>query len=383
MTFRIIVGDCREAIPDDLQADAVVTDPPYHLVTMTKRFGAEGAARPKSATYARMSKGFMGQEWDGGNVAFQVETWQAIRAHMKPGAHLIAFGGSRTFHRLVCAVEDAGFEIRDTLQWLYGSGFPKSHDIAKDIDRIHGVQGDLLDTKTWVQGGGNALELRRGERREAVQEIRALASDDAKRWEGWGTALCPAFEPILLARNPLSESSIARNVLKHGTGAINIDATRIPGLLEGDPQRFAKTDGGSFVSFPDRPPTADRPGRRPLAEGRWPKNVLLDPVIANTLDDWQPGAARMFYVAKPDAKERGDRSHPTIKPVDLMSYLIRLICPPGGTVLDPFMGSGTTGMAATCEDRWNFVGVELSPAYADQARRSILSFSPMFAKEAV
>jgi site-specific DNA-methyltransferase (adenine-specific) len=186
------LGDCIEVLKtlEDNSVDSIVTDPPYHLTSIVKRFGKEGSAPAKFGTdgaFARASKGFMGKEWDGGDIAFRTDVWSECLRVLKPGGHLLSFGGSRTYHRMAVAIEDAGFEIRDQIMWVYASGFPKSHNIGKAIDKM----------------------------------------DVDNEWEGWGTALKPAHEPICMARKPLSEKTIAENVLKHGTGGINIDDCRI------------------------------------------------------------------------------------------------------------------------------------------------------------
>lgn len=310
--------------------DSCCTDPPYHLTSIVKRFGKAGSAACKegaTGAYARASKGFMGKEWDGGDIAFRPETWRAVFDKLKPGAHLVAFSGTRTFHRMVCAIEDAGFEIRDTLMWCYGSGFPKSHN-------------------------------QKGE------------------WEGWGTALKPALEPICLARKPLSEKSVAANVLRWGTGALNIDGCRVDSeKLTGWAGAGAGGDTWNETNMGLGKDGAPRP-----VDGRWPANLIhdgSDEVVSAFPDtesgsrapgeyggmgyhgagQWQmPGiegdsgsAARFFYSAKAGPLDRLGSAHATIKPVDLMRWLVRLVTPPGGHVLEPFAGSGTTGIACMAE----------------------------------
>jgi site-specific DNA-methyltransferase (adenine-specific) len=298
-----------------------------------KRFGGKNAAEAKvgaTGAYARASKGFMGKEWDGGDIAFRPETWRAVYDALKPGAHLVAFSGTRTYHRMACAIEDAGFEIRDMLCWHYASGFPKSHSM-RDIDRA---------------------EL--------------------------GTALKPATEPICLARKPLSEKSVAANVLKHGTGAINIDGCRVEGAdaQEGRSRHGGGTMQGSSFQMPDSVSS--------MPAGRWPANLIHDgsdevltgfpdtssgsiaphhkrttSKTANTFGERAAppeethgdsgSAARFFYSAKAGPLDRIGTAHATVKPVDLMRWLCRLITPPGGHILEPFAGSGTTGIAAMAE----------------------------------
>lgn len=255
----------------------------------------------------------MGKEWDGGDIAFRVETWSKVLRILKPGGHLVAFNHSRTWHRMAVAIEDAGFEIRDSRAWLYGTGFPKSHDVSKAIDKLHGP--------------GTAA---------------------ARAWDGWGSALKPAFEPIVLARKPLAESSIARQVLATGTGALHINAARIGGgevrTLNGIGNRRASQSIGTFKG---KDPTE-------TTLGRWPANVLHDgsrEVLA-TLPIESPGGpsvARLFYSAKANDRDRRGSNHPTVKPQELMQWLVRLVCARGGRILDPFGGSGSTGWAAAAE----------------------------------
>lgn len=334
--------------------DSTVTDPPYALTSIVKRFGKTSQAddtdtsdrsRRGADGYARLAKGFMGKEWDTGKTAFSVEFWAEVLRVLKPGAHVVAFGGTRTYHRLACAIEDAGFEIRDQIGWTFGSGFPKSHN------------------------AGN----------------------------GWGTALKPAWEPICLARKPLSEKTVAANVLRWDTGAINIDGCRVgTELIEG-----TRGAGGQHGKY--SPIGAGAYSH----EGRWPANIIhdgSDEVIAAFPSNLKSGtgsikkdsdagyqgnaygkesrpagtamieygdegsAARFFYTAKADADDRLGSKHPTVKPVDLMQWLCRLVTPPGGTILDPFAGTGTTGEAAFREG-FNAVLIEREPEYQADIRR--------------
>jgi len=347
-------GDCMAVLPtlEPDSVDSVVTDPPYHLTSIVKRFGAENAAPAKvgkTGAYARASAGFMGKQWDGGDIAFQPETWAAVLRVLKPGGHLVAFGAPKNAHRLTCAIEDAGFEIRDCLMWIFGSGFPKSLNV------------------------GN----------------------------GFGTALKPAYEPVILVRKPLSESTIAGNVLRWGTGALNIDATRIG--TGGDKGVWPITERRhADVAYTLQPIETDP------TKGRWPANLIHDnseEVLAgfpetegrraavgpqhgpkssvSTYGDYGPreqfeprgdsgSAARFFYTAKADADDRLGSKHPTVKPIDLMRWLVRLITPPGGTVLDPFAGTGTTAEAAYYEG-FNAILIEREAEYqADIKRRMAL-----------
>jgi site-specific DNA-methyltransferase (adenine-specific) len=354
MGVSVIHADCRDAIRDmaDCSIDSVCTDPPYSLQTINKRFakvGRNDKTWSRSGPHQRTAAGFMGQKWDTGETAFDPAFWADVLRVLKPGAHLLAFSGTRTYHRLACAIEDAGFEIRDQIGWLYGSGFPKSHNAG----------------------------------------------------DGWGTALKPAWEPIVLARKALI-GTVAANRLQHGTGAINVDACRVSGGGGGDREgeasaarRYTERGSTSFSLTPGP--------RGGAASGRWPANVIHDgsdevldafpeapgqqrdtgpqyertgnvygkfaKVGAHTARGDAGSAARFFYSAKADASDRLGSKHPTVKPVDLMAYLCRLITPPGGIVLDPFAGSGTTGMACLREG-FNCVLIEREAAYvADIHRR--------------
>jgi DNA modification methylase len=535
-------GDCLVVLPtlDADSVDAVVTDPPYGL-------------------------GFMGKEWDGGGVAFDPATWEAVARVLKPGGHLVAFGGTRTFHRLACAIEDAGFEIRDCLSWLYGSGFPKSLDVSKAIDKAAGAEREATREATrsttaisWDQRGS-------GER----ARFDLPATEEARQWEGWGTALKPAYEPvivaqkpydlqailaiigshldrletewqaqaadpttltgaaagsldltatspsgsetttcwnivsswracwadlcgamststigtttrlttdlrtlssclsritlasirahlsrppgsmplvsgadalfgsvvlstrailalsadapaidstplgflaavegssspawepIILARKPLSERSVAANVLRHGTGGVNVDACRIGTGGEKTPAPLRRGDSAPWFTTASQ----NLGGNDTL--GRWPANVVLDEEAARLLDeqggerpsgsrvagvrtglgyhgangDGGPaiegsagGAARFFYTAKADSAERSEglgkrNAHPTVKPLSLMAWLVKLVTPPGGTVLDPFLGSGTTAIACL-GNGFSCIGIEREAEYVEIA----------------
>ena len=321
MNYTLHTGDCRDVmatLPAE-SVDAIVCDPPYGL-------------------------SFMGKGWDHGvpGVDFWVE---ALRV-LKPGGHLIAFGGTRTYHRLAVAIEDAGFEVRDCLMWLYGSGFPKSHN-------LHG------------------------------------------EWHGWGTALKPAYEPAILARKPL-RGTVADNVAQWGVGGLNIDGCRVGDESTLRPNSNA---GGVFVG------KGSQGQINGSASGRWPANVILDEDAAAALDaQSDTGASRFFYTAKASRSEReagldgveqmqapnGNKwtdqdyrtgktiaranHHPTVKPIDLMRYMIRLVAPRGAVVLDPFMGSGSTGCAAMVEGM-QFIGIDITPEYVDIARRRIAWWS--------
>ena len=366
MTYELLHMDCRAALANmgDNSVDSIVTDPPYHLTSIVKRFGP-GQARAQfgnDGAYARASRGFMGQTWDGGDIAFDPELWAECLRVLKPGGHLLAFSGTRTYHRMACAIDDAGFEIRDMLSWLYGSGFPKSHDVAK-----------------------NGVPER----------------------AGWGTALKPACEPICFARKPLV-GTVAANVLEYGTGAINIDGCRVGegvrrttgngkrdrgdgwgmqgGVLGGsDLGRFPANvlhDGSDEVvaGFPETTSGSRKANEYAYlgsAEIFGRKKVAPMPELRGD----SGSAARFFYCAKASKADRevgrpegvdGDRFnvHPTVKPTELMRWLVRLVTPPGGLVFDPFTGSGSTGRGAILEG-CRFIGAEMTAEYIPIARARI------------
>jgi DNA modification methylase len=360
-----------------------VTDPPYHLTSIVKRFGK---ANPEKEVYAAtsksayMSRGFMGKQWDGGDIAFQPELWAEVLRVLKPGGHMVCLGGTRTYHRMVCAIEDAGFEIRDQLAWVYGSGFPKSHDVSKGIDRAAGVERKVIGhspfdaRKPNGSAGINSVGL---SPESGGGFITAPATDVARQWQGWGTALKPAWEPICLARKPLSEATVAANVLRWGTGALNIDGCRIACGTEHMRGSVKGTENGPLAGIRGAKDFVATDS--PL--GRWPANLCHDgsPEVMAGFPDAGGGfgkrggerqseygfggtmetvgfgdfgsAARFFYTAKADADDRLNSKHPTVKPVDLMQWLVRLVCPKGATVLDPFAGTGTTGAASFIEGR--------------------------------
>jgi predicted RNA methylase len=468
---RVINADCRDAMRamDAESVDAIVTDPPYGL-------------------------SFMGREWDHGVPG--VEFWREALRVAKPGAHLVAFGGTRTFHRLTCAIEDAGWEVRDCLSWLYGSGFSKSLNVSKAIDRQRHDSADIYRVTAWLREARDAagmtnaqidaafgfagmaghwtsaksqpsvptidqvpmlLDVLRVAPEDVPEDIHRLlwdlnerkgqpgenwakressgwydspaaaqmwlrnyggqniptakerkdnpATDDARTWQGWGTALKPAWEPVILARKPLV-GTVASNVLAHGTGALNIDGCRI-GLTKRVPGTPKRADASSHtVSLPGY----DGGTRHDPNVGRWPANVALDEEAAAMLDAQtgtltsgsraaekyglmgfrghgsvampavagdSGGASRFFYTAKAASDERGaGNTHPTVKPVALMRWLVRMVTPPGGLVLDPFCGSGSTLVAASLEG-FSAVGIEREPEYAAIARGRIYDSNPM------
>ncbi|TPE52607.1 DNA methyltransferase [Amaricoccus solimangrovi] len=400
-------GDCLEVaagLPAD-SFDAIVTDPPYHLTSIVRRFGGPTAAlagEESDGPLARASRGFMGKEWDGGDLVFRPATWATLGRVLKPGGHLVAFNHSRTFHRMAVAIEDAGFEVRDSildlyatgplwgdfldglspdqgrafaravaggggplLAWLYGSGMPKSHNVAAAIDKVLGVEGEIIGRHSPVARW--ASDYADGMRDVSAREIRGIVSEAAKAFDGWGTALKPAFEPIVLARKPLAESSIARQHLATGTGGLNIDAARIGasgGTVSG------RTRGASAGILGNG---LNGGGAYPIDAGRWPANVTHDgsvEVRARFPVDAEGSVGRFFYSAKADAADRRGSKHPTVKPHALMRWLVRLVSARGGLILDPFGGSGATGWAAAAEGR-RAVLIERDPDYAAHIARVI------------
>lgn len=302
--------------------------------------------------------GIMNKSWDESGIAFDKEYWSRVYNVLKPGAHLLAFGGNRTHHRLMVAIEDAGFEIRDCIMWLYSNGMISSHNVSKAIDKHHGKSEDREVVDTYTKTESYTKEYS-GESRDetpwgqAVIEVTAPATEDAKKWQGCGTKLKPAYEPIVLARKPLSEKNIAKNVLKHSAGAINIGDCKIGN------EKLPAVDRGNSKNT-DFQSGGDTPER----EGRWPTNFMIDDEVAGELD-WQSrdrNASRFFYSPKAQQDERNigtvKNNHSTVKPIELMAYLVRLVTPPEGEVLDPFMGSGSTGVAAVLENV-DFTGIEL------------------------
>jgi site-specific DNA-methyltransferase (adenine-specific) len=501
--FQIMVGDVLKRLPElaDGSVDACVCDPPYGI-------------------------SFMSMTWDGGDIAHNVNTWRECLRVLKPGGHLLAFGGSRTYHRLACAIEDAGFEVRDCCAWIFGSGFPKSLSVSKAIDKAAGVEREVTGKSNRGSGaspqklenhatGDTGIGILDGSGK--IFDVTVPATEAAKQWDGWGTALKPAMELIVVARKPLI-GTVAANVLEYGTGALNIDGCRVEGgVAEMEWRSGASTQNHIYGSGIGIETTWI-----PSSRGRWPANVIHDgsdevlslfPETASglmkqhieggTFNVWgkqyprdvetigdtgsaarffyevkrdeaggavvdshkelsishpshknkdvarmghpaqddagfnarpgepagnrvykdaggtnfglKPGArreeaetpARFFYCPKADKEEReqglqglqrdagrkkgnpgGDNPrnpgvherlnhHPTVKPLDLMAYLCRLVTPPGGTVLDCFMGSGSTGIAALREG-FNFIGIEIDEKYAEIARRRIEGDCPLF-----
>ena len=421
MKFELHHGDCLDVLKTlaDCSVDAIVTDPPYGL-------------------------SFMGKRWD-----YDVPTeavWVECLRVLKPGGHLLAFAGTRTQHRMAVRIEDAGFEIRDMIAWVYGSGFPKSLDVSKAIDKAAGAEREVIGMSTNGSGaqpnklnnhttGDTGIGYADGSGK--TFNITAPATEAAKQWEGWGTALKPALEPITLARKPLI-GTVAANVLEHGTGGLNIGACRVgrdTDDVSGWSQTGSKTSENRAMSGGNYARDA-----KPDAEGRFPANFIHDGSeevlalfpseagggfgvrgkggstyangegFANTLSETgqtvgygdSGSAARFFYCAKASRDDRDDgcgalelteagikndsgrgfsesdpmaavmrhNPHPTVKPTDLMRYLCRLITPPNGIVLDPFTGSGSTGKAAMAEG-FRFIGIEREAEYIEIARARI------------
>ena len=407
--MTVLVGDCREMMRTmaDNTVDAIITDPPYEL-------------------------GFMGKTWDSTGVAYDVTVWQECLRVLKPGGHLLAFGGSRTYHRLAVAIEDAGFQIRDQIMWVYGSGFPKSLNVSKAIDKTAGAEREILSrhpepSRKPSEGWGHKSEA----------FITSPSTDAAKQWDGWGTALKPAHEPIVLARKPL-DGTVANNVLTHGVGGINIDGCRVAGDAGSGVWGTSNATVNQSRMFNGSRNTEYRSKQH--SAGRFPANFIHDgsdevlelfpdskggafpkksnvPTGRHYEGGWgavnngsrtemgEGSAARFFYCAKASKKDRNEglddmplqrraglvgadrdgqlddvserwrtqpaaNHHPTVKPTDLMRYLCRLITPPNGTILDPFTGSGSTGKAATLEG-FNFIGIEQSAEYAEIAKARI------------
>ena len=365
----LLNGCCRKQMKklqrQKIMVDAIVTDPPYHLTSIVERFGKDGSAPAQYGTdgaFKRTSTGFMGKEWDGGDIAFDPMTWSLCLGLLKPGGHLIAFSASRNYHRMAVAIEDAGFEIRDQIMWIYGSGFPKSHNIGKQVDKIQGNDREVLGENPNHRpiSGVNYEGVYAGKNTGAKE----LTKGDSE-WEGWGTALKPAHEPIVLARKPISEKSIADNVLKWGTGGINIDGCRI-----GNEKKIHRGMSSLGVMHDDDWKPKDI---EVTSNGRFPANVMHDGLD----ESW----TKYFYCPKTSKSERHNsaikNTHPTVKPVELMKYLCRLVTPKGGTVLDPFMGSGSTGMAAK-DEGFDFIGIEKEKEYYEIAEARIKKTAPLF-----
>ena len=358
----LYLGDSNEILADISNADAVVTDPPYGL-------------------------SFMGKQWD-----YDVPTrelWERVYQSIKPGGHLLSFFGSRTYHRGVIPIEDAGFDIRDQLMWLYGSGFPKSHNIGKAVDELEGNDRSVLKEKIKKDlfEGEKEIFIERKTKDFSHHKGSMMSKDTTKNfdtktiavnitkgnseWEGWGTALKPAHEPIVMARKPF-KGTVAENVLEHGTGGINIDECRVDYVSDYDKKHQAdiargQDNANNGVFFGGKGKTKAS-SHEPT--GRFPANVMHDgseEVLEIFPETGKSTAGRYFYCAKASKQDRDkDNNHPTVKPTELMRYLCRLVTPKGGVVLDPFMGSGSTGKGALLEG-FKFVGIEMDRDYFDIA----------------
>ena len=361
MTYQLHLGDCLEVLaglPDN-SVDSIVTDPPYGL-------------------------SFMGKRWD--YDVPSVAIWEQCLRVLKPGGHLLAFAGTRTQHRMAVRIEDVGFEIRDMIAWVYGSGFPKSLDVSKAIDKAAGAEREVMGRSENGIAGGSGKHAGQDAAYGFAKQfaITAPATDLARQWSGWGTALKPALEPITMARKPLS-GTVAETVLVHGTGAINVDGCRVGNESRWNPSAGHKDlENKKTVTLISSHKEFD--GRECI--GRWPANLIHDG--SNEACLALKSGARFFYSAKAGKDDRNEgcesfeekpaggmqgrndgslgtitmskNHHPTVKPTTLMAYLCRLVTPPGGTVLDPFMGSGSTGKAATVNG-FRFIGIERDPAY--------------------
>ena len=428
--IELLKGDCLDKLKElqDNSIDSVVTDPPYEI-------------------------GFMGKGWDDSGIANNPELWKEVLRVLKPGGHLLSFSHSRTYHRQAVAVEDAGFEIRDQIMWIYGSGFPKSHNIGKSVDKLQGNEREVVgETKAGKTALGQNSGWNSHENRTEIEITKGNSP-----YEGWGTALKPAHEPIVMARKPLSEKTIVKNVLEHGTGGINIDGCRV------DNSDMKVPDNANEIQT-DKPKhhsgaMTGTIGKMQVhnSQGRFPANIIFDVEAGKILDEQSGitkgeihnkpasgifgnnanggsrtnsikdtgGASRFFYCPKANKKDRNEgcnelnekqrpgqtdkgnysssvyckdcgkthngtndhsncsdeveyrpsttttkNFHPTVKPTDLMAYLVRMVTPKGGTVLDPFMGSGSTGKASVREG-FNFVGIEREDEYMEIAKTRI------------
>jgi len=423
-TYKLINGDCIDEMKKmlDNSIDSIVTDPPYEI-------------------------GFMNKGWDNTGIAYNKKMWAEALRVLKPGGHMLAFSSTRTYHRMVCAIEDSGFEIRDQLAWIYGSGFPKSQNVGKMIDKKAGAKRKVVGQKLHSRKGVVSAEQRSvigagafGEAR--IGDVTEPSTELAKKYDGWGTALKPAQEPIVLARKPISEKTVAANVIKHTTGAINIDGCRVATGTDDIPSA-----GNRTATFGTQETISGGDGSGGYIahnKGRWPANIIHDgsaevlelfpenvkggtwaktkgmrafnndgkdtEAIITATDKSVGSAARFFYCAKANKQDRNDgceeldaksitnakgnglgrvcnicsasilkpcdcennswilpatnkNNHPTVKPTALMQYLVRLITPVGGTVLDPFNGSGSTGKAAMLCKEYNYIGIDLSAEY--------------------
>ena len=384
----IINDDCIKHLKTlkDNTFDSCVTDPPYHLASIVKRFGP--GQKPinnhdtkigRDGPFHKIARGFMGQTWDGGDIAFNTKLWKQVYRVLKPGAYVLSFAAPRNYHRMAVAIEDSGFEIRDQIMWLYGSGFPKSHNIGKFVDKIRGNKRVKTgEVKTHKQKGIAVAEKRgeilAGSHGRDVKEELTIGNSE---WEGWGTALKPAHEPIVVARKPIEGSNV-KNVLKYGTGAINIDECRVS---KGRFPANVMHDGSEevldeFEKYKDTKSTG----------GGGDKTFWYDKKVGTTTTKEYPelvgygdvgSPAKFFYCPKASKKEKSDTEHPTVKPVELMKYLIRLVTRKKGIVLDPFAGTGTTGEAAILEGRKYYL-IEKNKKYFKDIENRVGKFNELF-----
>ena len=364
-------GDCLEVLRDlpDNSVDSVVTDPPYGLSnTKPQQVSDVLAAWVTGDTVSVPAKrgGFMGKDWD--SFVPPPAVWEECMRVLKPGGHMAVFAGARTQDLMGLSIRLAGFEIRDTLGWIYGSGFPKSRNIARQLDKTLGEDVPIGKAFNTAGAGDRESEFANNERSNAHEQWSPM-SDSAKQWDGWGTALKPAIEPIILARKPL-DGTVANNVLEHGVGGLNIDACRV-----GDDVRPKGASTGEVISE-NGSMAGPNTGRVVVGTvtGRFPANVLLDEHAATEMDKQSDASSRFFptfkYQSKAPKKERpvieredGSKiQHPTVKPLALMEWLVELITPPAGLVLDPFAGTGTTLQAAR-DKGFKVIGVEQDPEY--------------------
>lgn len=370
MKNKVIQGDCLEIIKhiDDSSIDAIVTDPPYEL-------------------------GFMGKKWDSTGIAYNVELWSECLRVLKPGGHLLAFGGTRTYHRMAVAIEDAGFEVRDMLEWIYASGFPKSLNIGKAVDKLQGNERKVVGTEK-INIGIQSGSMHSGRSVNVIERDKTKGNSE---WEGFGTALKPAHEPIIMARKPLSEKTIVENVLKHGTGAIDIDGCRIP-TREKSQSKGAKETSNTYGKIS----VEAEKDKCPMELGRFPANIICTDDALNDGEITKSGKfgnptcgfhdslgrnrkertdgstghndsgskSRYFDIdvwaekhgllqfPKASKKDRGNgNTHATVKPTHLITWLIKLISKENDIILDPFIGGGTTAIASLNINR-NFIGIE-------------------------
>jgi len=435
MTYNLLKGNNLELLPTlaDNSIDAIVTDPPYGLGNPDPDYIIKAIQLWASGDRSHIpeGKGFMGKSWD----AFvpPPAVWDECFRVLKPGGHLLAFAGTRTYDLMGISIRMAGFEIRDSIGWVYGSGFPKSLDVSKAIDKAAGAEREVIGTKTASPKGISQAEARSdsaagaygGETKEI--DITAPATPEAQKWQGWGTALKPALEPIVVARKPLI-GTVAENVLTYGTGGLNIDGSRIGN------EKISTHNAPKGTFAGGEPDRGSDTSSYQTHTGRWPANLILDEYTAELLDEQSGqtkstpnqggqnktkrtamaggemysassshsdsgGASRFFYVAKASKRDRNEgledldfisaasmverepdsagmnspragagrtsgakNFHPTVKPTDLMRYLVKLVTPPNGIVLDPFTGSGSTGKAAILEG-FDFIGIELTEDY--------------------